>query len=45
MPRTPCLAATYALDMAKPTWPKIEAMLITEPPPLRRIAWMPARMV
>ena len=23
MPRTPCLAATYALDMAKPTWPKI----------------------
>ena len=43
MPKTPCLAATYALDIAKPTMPRIDAMLITEPPPFRFIAWIPAR--
>jgi hypothetical protein len=31
--------------MVKPTWPRIEAMLITDPPPLRLIARIPARWV
>ena len=45
MPTTPCLAATYALDMAKPTMPRMEAMLMIEPPLPCLMARIAARWV
>lgn len=45
MPTTACFAATYAGDVAKPTLPRIEAMLTTEPPPFARIEGICAFML
>ena len=44
MPTTPCLADTYATDCAKPTVPRIDAMLTIEPPPVASMAGISARM-
>ena len=43
IPTTPCLAATYATDCAKPTEPRIDAMLTIDPPPASSIAGISAR--
>jgi hypothetical protein len=44
-PTTPCLATVSALAVAKPTGPRIEAMLMIDPPPVAFIAPMAARWV
>ena len=44
IPTTPCLADTYATDCAKPTVPRIDAMLTIDPPPVASIAGISARM-